>query len=250
VYGQALNRGVWAADELLTPTEVRHIHRLALGPVWEVAPHPSAGVGEQPGNWRRHDILPFARGMAPPEHTQIPTLIHDWVKDACRILDMPLPIADAIAGTHAAFERIHPFLDGNGRTGRLVMNLLLVRLGYPPAIIQKRERPKYLVALHRADQGDPAPLGELIARSVLDNLMRFVLPAIAGPARLVPLAVLADRELTVTALRAAAERSRLRAVRASDGTWRSSKSWVDEYRRSRPRRGRRIGGPPEPLRQA
>jgi Fic family protein len=36
---------------------------------------------------------------------------------------------------HCRFEQIHPFLDGDGRTGRVILNLLLVRLGYPPAII-------------------------------------------------------------------------------------------------------------------
>jgi Uncharacterized conserved protein len=71
---------------------------------------------------------------------------------------------------HAAFERIHPFIDGNGRVGRLLTNLLLVRLGYPPAIIQKRQRERYLKALAQADRSDAGPLGELIARAVIDNL--------------------------------------------------------------------------------
>ena len=47
----------------------------------------------------------------------------------------PLLFPERLARVHAEFEQIHPFLDGNGRTGRLVLNLVLVRLGYPPAII-------------------------------------------------------------------------------------------------------------------
>jgi hypothetical protein len=49
------------------------------------------------------------------------------------------------------------------------VNLLLVRLGNPPAIMFKRDRPKYLHSLARADRGDPGALGELVARAVLDN---------------------------------------------------------------------------------
>lgn len=97
-------------------------------------------------------------------------------------------------------------LDGNGRAGRLLTNLLLIRIGYPPAIIRKAERTRYMTALRRADAGDHAPLAELLARAVLDTLMRFIVPAVAGPARLVPLAALATRALSVRALRAAAER--------------------------------------------
>jgi len=52
-----------------------------------------------------------------------------------------------LARLHCSFERIHPFIDGNGRVGRLVLNLILVRLGWPPAIIYKRARDRYLTAL-------------------------------------------------------------------------------------------------------
>jgi hypothetical protein len=79
-------------------------------------------------------------------------------------------------------------------------------------------------------------LGELLARAILDNLYRFVVPAVAGPARLVPLAALASDEKQASALRTAANRGRLQAMRGADGEWRSSKNWVDEYLQSRYRR--------------
>jgi Fic/DOC family len=140
---------------------------------------------------------------------------------------------EALAKVHVRFERIHPFLDGNGRTGRLVLNLLLVRLGYPPAIIFKGDRRRYLAALQSADHGDHGPLGELLARAILDNLHKFVVPAVAGPSRLVPLPALASEQISANALRVAATRGRLKASKAPDGTWRSTRAWVDEYLTSR-----------------
>jgi hypothetical protein len=113
------------------------------------------------------------------------------------------------------------------------MNLLLVRLGYPPAVIFTRDRNRYLRALRRADDGDPGPLGELIARAVIDNLYRFVVPAVAGPHRLVPLVSLATKSQSVFMLRAAIERGRLQAQKGPDGQWRSTRAWVDEYLASR-----------------
>jgi hypothetical protein len=233
VYSQAAGQGPWTSGKLLTVTEVRQVHRLAMTPVWDVAPHPDASGDEGPGNWRRHDIRAFSRGMKPPDHTQVPALVRDWVDDVASLPRDKSPIGEAIAVHHAAFERIHPFIDGNGRVGRLLVNLLLVRLGYPPAIIQKRQRERYLKALALADRGDAGPLGELMARAVTDNLTRFVMPAVAGPAKLVPLESLATKELTAVALRNAARRSRLKAIRAADGSWRSSRQWVDEYKGSR-----------------
>jgi hypothetical protein len=74
------------------------------------------------------------------------------------------------------------------------------------------------------------------ARVVLDNLYKFVVPAVAGPARLVPLPALATEQLSANALRVAAIRGRLKAAKASDSTWRSSRAWVDEYRTTRYKR--------------
>ena len=69
-----------------------------------------------------------------------------------------------MARLHNEYERIHPFRDGNGRTGRLVLNLILVRGGYPPAIIRKIDRGRYLKALRRADAGDYMPLAEVLPK--------------------------------------------------------------------------------------
>lgn len=239
VYGQALEPGDWSNGGLLTLHEVRTVHHSAMQPVWNVAPHPQATPAEEPGNWRQHDIQPFPEGMTPPPFSEIGHLMTDWVRAVNKLRkDSDTPFPERLAKIHNDFERIHPFLDGNGRTGRLLLNLVLVRLGYPPAIVFKTERTAYLRAMRRADRGDYGPMGELIARAVTNNLYRFVVPAVAGPARLVPLASLVNERagLTATALRAAIDRGRLRAQKAEDGTWRSSKRWVEEYTASRYKR--------------
>jgi hypothetical protein len=142
-----------------------------------------------------------------------------------------------LADAHARFERIHPFLDGNGRTGRLVHNLQLIRNGYPPAIIYKSQRAEYLKNLRRADKGDAEPLAEMLARAVKHSIDRFVLPGLAGPHRMVPLSALATAELSLVSLRRAAQRGRLQATLRGN-QWYSTKKWVEEYKASR-RRGRR-----------
>ncbi|HEY0167698.1 MAG TPA: Fic family protein [Jatrophihabitans sp.] len=240
VYGQGVAPGDWTTGRLLSLQEVRSVHYRVMTPVWNVAPHPHAHPSESPGNWREHEIKPFPEGMQPPPFTDIDALMRDWVNsvDDLRSPQEDEPFAERLARVHNAFECIHPFLDGNGRTGRLLLNLVLARLGYPPAIIFKNERTKYLTAMRKADNGHCGPLGEHIARAVTSNLYRFVVPAVPGPARLVPLASLADEKagLSAAALRVAAHRGRLRAQKQPDGTWMSSRKWVAEYQANRYRR--------------
>ncbi len=237
VYGQAIEPGEWSGGEWISLTEVRRIHEVALEPVWDVAPHPVADSAERPGAYRRHEIQPFPEGMTPPAWTDVPALMADWIADVNRLEPGAAHFPETVAVLHCRFEQIHPFLDGNGRAGRLVLNLLLVRLGYPPAIIYKNQRSTYLAALRKADRGDIGPLGELLARAILDNLYKFVIPAVAGPGRLVPLAALASERISHSALRTAAIRGRLQATRGADGQWRSTTNWVEEYLATRYVRG-------------
>ncbi len=238
VHGQAIEPDEWSSGGLISLNELRRIHHLTMTPVWGVAPHPDASEAETPGSFREHDIHAFSEGMTPPPWPEVPALTSDWVSIVNdfgnRIATQPddgAPLPEELARIHNHFERIHPFLDGNGRTGRLALNLILVRLGYPPVIVFKKQREAYVAALQKSDTGDHGPLGEIVARAMLDNLNRFIVPNLAGPARLVPLAALVDDDLTTHALRQAAQRGRLDAMQGPDGVWRSSRTAVEAYKK-------------------
>ena len=62
------------------------------------------------------------------------------------------------AAAHAWLVQIHPFIDGNGRVSRLVMNLLLMRAGYPIAVITKDDRSRYYDALEQSQLATCRPL--------------------------------------------------------------------------------------------
>ena len=237
VYQQARSRsdGVGHTD-VVSLTEVRQIHRLAMTGVWDLAPHPEAGDKEGPGSFREHEIHAFPGGMVPVSWPLVPAEMGSWVDRANALRARTPYFCEDLAEIHTGFEQIHPFIDGNGRTGRLLLNLILVRLGYPPVVVSKRDRSRYLSALVQADRGQFGMLGELLARGILDSLYRFIIPAVAGPARLVPLAALASTQVTASALRVAAVRGRLQATRGPDGQWRSTQRWVEEYMSTRYRR--------------
>lgn len=242
VYAQATagEDGGWGRNGLVSRTELREVHRLAVGLVWDVCPpdNPPLDPRETAGNWRVHDIAPFPDGMIPPPWTDIDAQVGDWLEAAQAGPTSGEHLLRYLARLHNRFERIHPFRDGNGRTGRLALNLLLVRNGYPPAVIRKRGREAYLKSMRRADRDEFAPLAELIARAVKESLDRFLLPNLAGPVKLMPLSVLERPGLTVRGLRAAADKGTLRAMRDQNGRWMSSARWVEEYVTTR-----RVGRP-------
>jgi cell filamentation protein, protein adenylyltransferase len=237
VYAQAVEQTPdWSAGERVNLTELRQIHKRVADPAWLHSPPDDLHPREGPGSFRQHDIRPFAGGMTPPSFPEVPALVTDWLRDAERGPTSDQHVMLFVADLHARFERIHPFRDGNGRVGRLMTNLLLVRHGYPPAVIYKRDRRRYLSALRRADHGDTGPLAEIFARAVTDGIHRFLLPGLAGPRRLVPLRSLADSELSGNALAVAAKRGRLRGIRQTD-QWYSTRQWVEAYKERRYKRG-------------
>jgi len=71
------------------------------------------------------------------------------------------------AKAHYNMVRIHPFDDGNGRGARILMNLILIKNAYPPAIIRMTERRLYLNTLSQADKGDLKPFYSFIANSLI-----------------------------------------------------------------------------------
>lgn len=232
VYSQANDVDAERDQPYLMLSEVREIHRRVVSAVWGIAPPIDFVPGEGPGSFRLHDILPFTSGMTPAPFTDIHPRITDWLALANSEASAGVHLMEHIARIHADFERIHPFRDGNGRTGRLTMNLILVRRGYAPAIVYRRDRPRYLRALERTDVLEYGPLAELVARAVKDSLDRFLLPALAGPLQMLPLSALTRKGLTALALRRAAEKGRLQAQRRATG-WYSTKTWIDRYARSR-----------------
>jgi Fic family protein len=225
-------------EDLISEAVVREIHKLVVGPVWPEFPPEGLVRGEEPGAYRRKDHDPLRKGLQTLPSSLVPSALADWVANVNKTLNWwraeegPHMIED-LARIHAAFERIHPFPDGNGRAGRLVLTHLLVRIGYPPAIIEKDERASYLRALRRADEDDCGPLTELLARSVRKGIYRFLIPKLAGTLSVVPLAGLVqDDGLSRAALVAAAQRGRLKAEKVG-GTWYSTAQWVGDYQRSR-----------------
>lgn len=81
VYSHGIEPGGWASDAPITLTDLRHIHKLALDLVWDVAPHPQATERERPGSFREHDIEPFPGGMRPPSHVDIAALVSAWIDE-------------------------------------------------------------------------------------------------------------------------------------------------------------------------
>ena len=202
-----MDPGAWSTGELLSLTELRHVHRLAL--ITRVGSPPSrrhrlASVPALPRTRHpafsgRHAATAMARG--PGDDHRLALRAQSWAES-------PGTEPEALANCTPTSSRSTRFSTATAGPGASSSTCCLVRLGYPPAIIYKGDRSRYLAALGRADQDDHGPLAELLARAILDNLHKFVVPAVAGPSRLVPLPALASEQISANALRVAATRGR------------------------------------------
>ena len=95
----------------------------------------------QIGYFRTQDV--FIGGRKAPDSFLIDPLIEKWCKDAMTSIEIPGENASHIKLDHIEYERIHPFVDGNGRTGRLFMNWQRVRAGYSPLTILEQDKQEY-----------------------------------------------------------------------------------------------------------
>ncbi|OEU70831.1 MAG: hypothetical protein BA863_11945 [Desulfovibrio sp. S3730MH75] len=92
--------------------------------------------------------------------------LFDWIAEQDKKQAHPL-ITASIA--HYNFVRIHPFDDGNGRGARLLMNLILMKKGYLPAVINNENRQEYIEGLQEADKGELGLFCILVSQSLQDT---------------------------------------------------------------------------------
>lgn len=111
--------------------------------------------------------------FTPPNAMKVSGLIDDLLEF---VNTNPLKLNDIVLATifHHKLVWIHPFFDGNGRTVRLTMNLLLMRKGFPPAIILKNDRKKYYAALNDANKGQYQKLCLLMTQALERSLNIYI----------------------------------------------------------------------------
>ncbi|MDD9953613.1 MAG: Fic family protein [Candidatus Woesearchaeota archaeon] len=161
--------------------------------------------------------------------TTPPYKVHTEMKQLVRMLREKMHPVVLAAKAHHELVRIHPFVDGNGRTARLLTNLLLMKHGYAPIIIQQKDRKKYFAALEQAHRGDVEPFQLFIARAEDAALLTYLnaLRRTTKKTELLPL-----NELTGVYsqeyLSFLARRGMLSATKIN-GIWHSTRDALQEY---------------------
>jgi Fic family protein len=150
-------------DKPLSLFHVRQIHRLVLTRIDD----------ESAGQYRELPVRIAGSSHQPPPAWELSGLMEAWAA-WLNAPAMELHPVHRAALAHHRLVSIHPFLDGNGRTARLVMNLLLLRVGYPPTIILRVNRRQYYRVLAQADEGREALLVNFVGRAVERSLTLYL----------------------------------------------------------------------------
>jgi Fic family protein len=160
-------------SEPLTPFHVRQIHKLVITRIDD----------ESAGIYGKTQVLIAGAALTPPESWLVPQQMDEWGDWLASNQGLhPIELA---AQAHHQLVAIHPFIDGNGRTARLVMNLILMRAGYPPTVILRINRQQYYRVLAEADAGRVGPLVNFVGRAVERSLSLYLeacIPQLSQPA--------------------------------------------------------------------
>ncbi|MBI4393341.1 MAG: Fic family protein [Euryarchaeota archaeon] len=126
------------------------------------------------GHWRTSNVFITGTTHVPPRREKVVSRMETWLNDYRRRLRAKEDAFSLAAWAHHEFESIHPFEDGNGRAGRLILNLHFLKCGWPPLHVLPKDRDEYLEGLEAGHAKDYAPLQYFLevrmARSLLDLL--------------------------------------------------------------------------------
>jgi len=153
-------------NHLLSSKDILSLHELVLRSIED----------DFAGRLRNAGVRIAGANFLPPNAQKVSGLLDELIKF---VNTNPLGLNDIELATvfHHKFVWIHPFFDGNGRTVRLAMNLLLMRSGFPPAIILKNDRKKYYDALNSANKGNYSKLALLMSQA-LERTLNIYLQAL------------------------------------------------------------------------
>lgn len=119
------------------------------------------------GFYRRHGVRITGSNVTTANYLKVPELMEDFFN---KPKQKPKDLIHQIAELHAQFEKIHPFADGNGRTGRLLIIAQLLQNNLPPAIIRQEKKRAYLSYLNKAQlQDDATLLEDFLCDAVLEG---------------------------------------------------------------------------------
>lgn len=109
----------------------------------------------------------------PPNPVLVPKQIEELMRESSN--ETALHSIESAALFHLKFEGIHPFIDGNGRTGRLIMDFSLMQNGYPPIDVKFADRKRYFDCFGNYYlNGDSSPMVMMVAESVKERIEQYL----------------------------------------------------------------------------
>lgn len=126
------------------------------------------------GVYRKNNVLISGSKHRPVEYMFVEEKMHELIQWYDKMKHQLHPV-ELAALFHFKYVYIHPFIDGNGRTARLLINLILLRNGYPIAVIKNEDRSEYMKALENASvHGDTKAFIEIIIQAVESSLDTYL----------------------------------------------------------------------------